>query len=228
MAGGLGTRLRPLTEECPKPLIKVGGQPILQTVLEGFRAQGFHKFYISVNYKSEMIEQYFGDGRRWDASIEYLREEKRLGTAGPLSLLPETPESAVLVANGDLLTNLNFARLLSYHTEHRAMATMGVRQYSLQVPYGVIEIDGQCISHIQEKPTEKYFVNAGIYALEPDAVAQIPGKTFYDMPELFEDLIAAGEEVTAFPIQEYWQDIGQPDDLHRAQTDYQTVFASSR
>jgi dTDP-glucose pyrophosphorylase len=226
MAGGLGTRLRPLTNDCPKPLIEVGGQPILQTVLEGFRAQGFHRFYISVNYKSEMIEQHFGDGRRWNVSIEYLREKQRLGTAGALSLLPESPTAPVLVANGDLLTNLNFAQLLTYHTEHRAMATMGIRQYSLEVPYGVIQIDGQWISQIHEKPTEKYFVNAGIYVLEPAAVARIPENTFYDMPELFERLIDVEEKVTAFPIQEYWQDIGQPDDLDRAQTDYETIFAS--
>lgn len=226
MAGGLGTRLRPLTNDCPKPLIKVGGRPILQTVLDGFRAQGFHRFYLSVNYKSCMIEEFFGDGRKWDVSIDYLRETKRLGTAGPLTLLPETPTEPVFVANGDLLTNLNFARLLDYHREQNAVATMGVRQYNLQVPYGVIEINGQRISNIQEKPTEKYFVNAGLYVLEPEAIARIPKNQFFDMPELFEQIIAAGKEAAAFPIQEYWQDIGQPDDLHQAKEDFAEVFAA--
>jgi len=174
MAGGLGTRLHPLTEDRPKPLIEVGGRPILQTVLEGFRRQGFHKFYLSVNYMSWMIEDYFGDGSKWGVSIEYLREDKRLGTAGPLSLLPDSPQHPVLIANGDLLTNLNFTRLLDYHKEQRAKATMGVREYNMQVPYGVIEINGLKISNIQEKPTERYFVNAGLYVLEPDVLEYIP------------------------------------------------------
>lgn len=226
MAGGLGTRLRPLTNDRPKPLIEVGGQPILQTVLDGFRAQGFHQFYLSVNYKSWMIEDFFGDGSKWDISIDYLRETKQLGTAGSLTLLPKNPSVPVLVANGDLLTDLNFARLLDYHREQNAVATMGVRQYNLQVPYGVIEINGQCISNIQEKPTEKYFVNAGLYVLEPEAIAQIPQGQFYDMPELLEKIIAVDKEVAAFPIQEYWQDIGQPDDLNQAKEDFPNVFAA--
>lgn len=224
MAGGLGTRLHPLTEDCPKPLIEVGGRPILQTVLDGFRRQGFHKFYLSVNYMAEMIEEYFGDGSKWGVSIEYLREDKRLGTAGPLSLLPEPPTTPVLIANGDLLTNLNFTRLLDYHTEQKAKATMGVRQYDMQVPYGVIQINGLTISNIKEKPTERYFVNAGLYVLEPDVLDYIPHNEFYDMPTLFDEVLAAGQDVAAFPIREYWQDIGQPDDLHRAMSDYDSVF----
>lgn len=224
MAGGLGTRLHPLTEDRPKPLIEIGGRPILQTVLEGFRQQGFHTFYLAVNYMSWMIEDYFGDGSKWGVTIKYLREDKRLGTAGALSLLPNTPTHPVLVANGDLLTNLNFTRLLDYHTEQKAKATMGVRQYNMQVPYGVIEISGLTISNIQEKPTERYFVNAGLYVLEPDVLEYIPSNEFYDMPELFDQVLSAGQDVAAFPIQEYWQDIGQPGDLDRAMTDYDAVF----
>ncbi|WP_263810683.1 nucleotidyltransferase family protein [Salinibacter pepae] len=224
MAGGLGTRLRPLTEDCPKPLLEVGEQPILETILEGFIAHGFHRFYISVNYMSGMIEDYFGDGSDWDVDITYLHEQKRLGTAGPLSLLPERPEETVIVMNGDLLTKLNFAHLLNFHHEHESTATMCVREHETQVPYGVIETEEQFMTGLEEKPTERYFVNAGIYALEPETLNLIPDGEFFDMTELFEQLVEQKQSVTVFPVREYWQDVGQKEDFRRVNGEYEEVF----
>jgi dTDP-glucose pyrophosphorylase len=224
MAGGLGTRLRPLTEDCPKPLLEVGDQPILETILEGFIAHGFHRFYFSVNYKSGMIEDYFGDGSDWGVDISYVHEDKRLGTAGPLSLLPERPEETMIVMNGDLLTKLNFAHLLDFHREHGAAATMCVREHETQVPYGVIETDDQYMEGIEEKPTERYFVNAGIYVLEPETLDHVPENEFFDMPDLFERIIEEGREATVFPVREYWQDVGRKEDFRRVNGEYEEIF----
>ena len=224
MAGGLGTRLRPLTEDCPKPLLEVGGQPILETILEGFIVHGFHRFYLSVNYKSGMIEDYFGDGSDWSVDITYLHEEQRLGTAGPLSLLPERPDEPLIVMNGDLLTKLNYAHLLDYHRDQDSIATMCVREHETQVPYGVIETEEQRMMGIEEKPTERYFVNAGIYVLEPETLGLVPENEFFDMTELFEDLIDREGEATVFPVREYWQDVGQKEDFRRVNGEYEEVF----
>lgn len=224
MAGGLGTRLRPLTDDCPKPLLEVGDQPILETIIEGFITHGFHRFYLSVNYKSGMIEDYFGDGSDWGVDITYLHEEERLGTAGPLSLLPERPDDSLIVMNGDLLTKLNFAHLLDYHRDQDAIATMCVREHETQVPYGVIETEEQRMTGIEEKPTERYFVNAGIYVLEPETLDLVPENEFFDMTELYESLIEQEAEATVFPVREYWQDVGQKEDFRRANGEYEEVF----
>jgi dTDP-glucose pyrophosphorylase len=224
MAGGLGTRLRPLTEDCPKPLLEVGDQPILETIIEGFVAHGFRRFYLSVNYKSGMIEDYFGDGSDWGVHITYLHEEQRLGTAGPLSLLPEQPDEPLLVMNGDLLTKLNFAYLLDYHRDHNAVATMCVREHETQVPYGVIETEEQRMTGIEEKPVERYFVNAGICVLEPETLDLVPENEFFDMTELFEFVIDQETEVAVFPVREYWQDVGQEEDFRRANGEYEEIF----
>ena len=226
MAGGLGTRLHPLTEDCPKPLLEVGDQPILETILEGFVTHGFHRFYLSVNYKSGMIEDYFGDGSDWGVDITYLHEEQRLGTAGPLALLPERPDEPLVVINGDLLTKLNFAHLLDYHRDQGAVATMCVREHETQVPYGVIATEDQRMTGIEEKPTERYFVNAGIYVLEPETLDLVPENEFFDMPELFEALMDREAEATVFPVREYWQDVGQKEDFRRANGEYKDVFES--
>ncbi|MCS3655567.1 nucleotidyltransferase family protein [Salinibacter ruber] len=224
MAGGLGTRLRPLTEDCPKPLLEVGDKPILETILEGFIAHGFHRFYVSVNYKAGMIEDYFGDGSDWGVDISYVHEEERLGTAGPLSLLPERPSESMIVMNGDLLTKLNYAHLLDFHREHGAAATMCVREHEIQVPYGVIETDDQYMEGIEEKPTERNFVNAGIYVLEPETLDYVPESEFFDMPDLFKRLIDRGKSATVFPVREYWQDVGRKEDFHRVNGEYEEVF----
>lgn len=224
MAGGLGTRLRPITEDCPKPLVEVGGVPILQTILERLSAQGFQDIYLSVNYKADMIENHFGDGSDWDLEITYLREEERRGTAGALSLLPEQPDHPLLVMNGDLLTTLRFGGLIDFHRKQSVSGTMCVRGRDVDIPYGVIETNGHEIADIEEKPTDRYFVNAGIYVLEPETLSHVPDGEFYDMTELFQRLVDRGADVTAYPIQEYWRDVGKKKDLDRAQEEFEQVF----
>jgi dTDP-glucose pyrophosphorylase len=220
MAGGLGTRLQPLTDECPKPLLAVGGKPILETILESFAEQGFKRIFLSINYKAEMIRNHFGAGDRWGVQVEYLHESIRLGTAGALSLLPEMPTAPIIVMNGDLLTRTIFDNLLQFHQAQGAAATMAVREYDFQVPYGVVSLNGVRIEAIEEKPVQKFFVNAGIYALSPDVLEHLPAETFFDMPTLFEHLIAAGKTTAAYPLREYWLDIGRLEEFERAQREW--------
>ncbi len=224
MAGGLGSRLRPLTDDCPKPMLKVGNKPLLETILENFMEYGFRRFYISVNYMADVVKEYFGDGSRWGADICYLQEDQKLGTAGALSLLPERTTEPLFVMNGDLLTKVNFSQLLDFHSSHGAGGTMCVREYDFQVPYGVVKIDGHRIAGIDEKPIQRFFVNAGIYVLEPDVLDLIPANTFYDMPSLFEKMIGQKKETAVFPIREYWLDIGQLADYDRANGEFMQVF----
>jgi NDP-sugar pyrophosphorylase family protein len=222
MAGGLGTRLHPLTKECPKPLLKVGEKPILEIILESFAEQGFKQIFLSVNYKAEMIQDYFGEGDRWGVQINYIHEKERLGTAGALSLLPGQPTTPMIVMNGDILTRTSFDSLLKFHEAQNAVATMAVREYDFQVPYGVVRVDGTKIEAIEEKPVQHFFVNAGIYTLSPKALAYIPKNTFFDMPTLFEHLIAANQPTAAYPLREYWIDIGRISDLEKANQGSQT------
>jgi dTDP-glucose pyrophosphorylase len=223
MAGGLGARLRPLTEERPKPMLVIGGRPILETILLNFIESGFHRFYISVNYMAEMVEQHFGDGARWGVEIRYIHEPERMGTAGAVGLLPEKPTAPVIVMNGDLLTKINFASLLDFHLSHVATATMCVREYDLQVPYGVVKLKEHRLLSVEEKPVQRFFVNAGIYVLSPEAMALIP-PSHYDMPALFEKLVAEGRETAVFPIREYWLDIGHLADLEKANGEFGVHF----
>ncbi|MFF2752174.1 nucleotidyltransferase family protein [Psychrobacillus sp. NPDC058041] len=220
MVGGLGSRLRPLTNNIPKPMLHVGNKPILETIIEGFKQNGFTNFILSVNYKKEIIQDYFQDGDAFGVSISYIEEEKRMGTAGALSLLKEKPSNPVFVMNGDLLTQVNFEQLLQFHKESKAVATMCVREYEYQIPYGVIETEGQLLKNITEKPIHRSFVNAGIYVLSPEAFNLIPESKFYDMPDLFNQLMENNMLVSAFPIREYWLDIGRVDDFERANYEY--------
>lgn len=224
MAGGLGTRLRPLTDDCPKPLLRVGNKPLLETIIASFADHGFRKFYICVNYKAEMIEQYFGDGGHFGVEIRYVREEQRMGTAGALTLIEDKPTQPLIVMNGDLLTRVNFQQLLDFHVNHHAQATMCVREYVYQIPYGVVNIQKHRLLGIEEKPQQSCFVNAGIYVLDPDVIDLIPKDTFYDMPDVFTKLISLHCETAVFPIREYWLDIGRMDDFDRANGDYAEVF----
>jgi len=223
MAGGLGARLRPLTEDRPKPMIMIGKRPILETILLNFIEYGFRRFYISVNYKAEMVTDYFGDGSRWGVEISYIKEPERMGTAGAVGLLPEVPTKPVIVMNGDLLTKVNFGSLLDFHAAHAAEATMCVREYDLQVPYGVVKLDDHRLLSVEEKPVHRFFVNAGIYVLSPAALSLIPAG-FYDMPNLFEGLVAQRRETAVFPIREYWMDIGHLSDLEKANGDFDALF----
>ncbi|MBF0454297.1 MAG: nucleotidyltransferase family protein [Magnetococcales bacterium] len=224
MAGGLGSRLGPLTKECPKPLLKVGSKPILELILESYIAHGYHRFYLSVNYKKEMIQDHFGDGSDWGVTIRYLEEEGRLGTAGSLALLPETPTEPFFVMNGDLLTRINFNDILQFHQEHQAKATLCVRKMEQTIPYGVVQTDRHQLLAIEEKPVHSYFVNAGIYLLDPVVLNLLSGANSCDMPDLFRLVIEQGHETAAFPFLDYWLDIGQRGDFHQACQDYTEIF----
>lgn len=220
MAGGFGTRLRPLTNSCPKPLLKVGEKPILELILENFINAGFHRFFISTHYMPELIHEHFSDGSRWGVDIRYVHEEQPLGTGGALGLLPhEEINLPVFMMNGDLLTNLDFGNLLDFHQDHAGIATMCVREYEHRVPYGVIESDGLRVQAMVEKPVFRYFINAGIYLLAPELVRSVQPNTRIDMPTLLERQISMGETVNMFPIHEYWLDIGRMEDFQRAQID---------
>ena len=220
MAGGLGTRLHPLTQETPKPMLNVGGKPILETIIQSFLDQGYVNFFVSLNFKAEVISDYFGDGSKLGASITYLHETTRLGTAGGLSLLPSEVNYPIIVMNGDLLTRISVDALLDFHQRENAVATMVVREDHYQVPYGVVEVDGTQIIDVKEKPTQRHLVNAGIYVLSEQSLANIPKGTYYDMPTHFTKLAADGHRTTAFPLHEYWVDIGRLDELERAQREW--------
>ncbi|WP_312504884.1 nucleotidyltransferase family protein [Lysinibacillus sp.] len=224
MLGGLGTRLRPLTNDIPKPMLKVGNKPILETIIEGFKQYGYTNFIFSVNYKKEVIQEYFQNGEDFDVTIEYVEEDKRMGTAGALSLLKQRPKEPFFVMNGDLLTQINFDQLMQFHIEHQSIATMCVREYEYQIPYGVIETSSTDLIKIKEKPINRSFINAGIYVLSPEAFDYIPVDRFYDMPTLFNQFIEQGKKTSAFPIHEYWLDIGQVDEFKRADNEYTKIF----
>ena len=224
MVGGLGTRLKPLTNTTPKPMLHVGGKPILETIISKFASYGFVNIVLCVNYKSNIIKDYFGDGSKFGVNIEYIFEEKRMGTAGALSLLLKNPDEPFFVMNGDLLTNVNFEHLLNFHLESNATATMCVREYDFQVPFGVVELDDGKIKSIQEKPTHSFFVSAGIYMLSPAVLSHIPKDEFYDMPTLFEKMIEIKEKLVSFPIREYWLDIGRIEEFEKANSEYHEVF----
>ena len=220
MAGGLGTRLHPLTQDTPKPMLNVGGKPILETIIQSFIDQGYVNFFISLNFKAEVISDYFGDGSKLGASITYLHETTRLGTAGGLSLLPSEVKFPIIVMNGDLLTRISVDALVDFHQRENAVATMVVREDHYQVPYGVVEVDGTQIVDVKEKPMQRHLVNAGIYVLSEQSLANIPKDAYYDMPTHFTKLAADGHRTAAFPLHEYWVDIGRLDELERAQREW--------
>lgn len=224
MAGGFGTRLRPLTETVPKVMLKVGSRPILETIMMGFIDHGFSEFYISVYYLADQIREYFGDGSRWGVDIHYVQEDTPLGTGGSLSLLPEHINEPIIMMNGDLLTNVNFNSLLNFHNAKQSVATMCVREYTMEVPYGVIEADNMRITSIVEKPRQKYFVNAGIYVLSPEVFKSVPKQHRQDMPDLFNSLIHMRKNVMMYPVHEYWLDIGRLGDFEQAQSDIIDIF----
>jgi NDP-sugar pyrophosphorylase family protein len=216
MAGGFGKRLRPLTTDLPKPMLPVGGRPIMEHIIEQMKRAGISKINVTTHFMPEKIIEYFGDGRKFGVEVSYLTEETPLGTAGALRLLqPST--YPLLVINGDILTEVDFHALYAFHREHNAVLTIGVRQYDFQVPYGVVENEGLRVLRITEKPSLSFFVNAGIYLLDPAVNECLMGLGRLDMPELVEMLIARGRPVVSFPIREYWLDIGRPGDYEIAQ-----------
>ena len=216
MAGGRGERLRPLTDSIPKPMVKVAGRPILERIVLHLVGSGIRKIFISVNYMAEVIEAHFGDGASFGCSIECLRESTPLGTGGSLSLLPRMPSHPALVLNGDLVTQFDVARMLAFHEEGGYRATVGVHEYSHTVPLGVVELDGERIIQVREKPTQTWQVNAGIYVLDPDLLRRVPADTYFGLPSLIEECLESGEAVGAFHVREDWVDIGHHRELKRA------------
>jgi dTDP-glucose pyrophosphorylase len=216
MAGGVGQRLMPLTEKCPKPMLKLGDRPLLEIILERLVAQGFHRFFIAINYLGDLVKAHFQDGSGLGAEISYLQETSALGTAGALRLLPGIPSEPVIVVNGDVLTSLDFRAMLTFHAEHKASGTMGVREYEFQVPYGVVNVSEHSITAIQEKPVKRHLINGGLYVLNPEVLPLVPKEGRFDMTELFDRIHEKGLNAVAFPIREYWIDIGHVDDLARA------------
>jgi dTDP-glucose pyrophosphorylase len=221
MAGGLGSRLGEMTRETPKPMLKVGDRPILHSIIDNFKQQGFYRFILCVNYKSHVIENYFGDGRGLDVEIVYTKEEKRLGTAGALSLIKFPINHPFFVVNGDVLTTVNYEDFLDFHTIQKSEATMCVKKFSFDIPYATINFDERhSIIGLQEKPSYEYYVNTGMYILNPSVLSNIPENTFYDMPTLFDEMLQKKTTTKVFKIDEYWLDIGRPDDFDKAKLIY--------
>lgn len=223
MAGGLGKRLRPLTNDCPKPMLPIAGRPLLDRIIERFKKLGFRTFFISVNYLGHQIEEYFGSGARHGVSISYLREDKKLGTGGSLSLLPKNMNSPIIVMNGDLITEFDFRRLIESHEATGAIATMCTREHRTSIPFGVVEHDGNVYKEVVEKPTIVHQINAGVYCISKAALDFVPTEQFYDMPSLFTDLIKAEQHCSVHKISDEWYDIGSLAEYERAQS----LFASS-
>lgn len=225
MAGGFGTRLKPLTDNCPKPMLKIGNKPILETVIRSFVRAGFKNLYISTHYMPEVIRDYFAEGDDFGAKVHYVHEDIPLGTGGALGLLPEglSDQLPLIMMNGDVLTNVDFERMLKFHNESNADATICVREYDYQIPYGVITGDGSKIVSMEEKPVHHFFVNAGIYVISPKIFKNVPKNYRIDMPSLLEQHMLKNDEVLMFPIHEYWLDIGRMDDFKRAQADIHSL-----
>ena len=223
MAGGKGMRLRPLTKNIPKPMLKVGNKPILEIIVEKFKESGYKNFVICVNYKSKIITNYFGDGTKFGVKIRYIKEKKRMGTAGALSLFEKKPQEPFFVINGDLLTNLNFNKMLDFHILHNSKATMCITECNINSPFGEVRLNNEDIKSIEEKPIRKVFVNAGVYILDPSCINLIP-KKFYDMTTLFKKIISKKLKTISFPLGEYWLDIGRLNDFKKANDEYNFKF----
>lgn len=213
MAGGRGTRLHPHTENCPKPLLPVAGKPMLEHIIERAKLEGFSHFVLATHYLGQMIEDYFGNGERFGVQIDYLREQSPLGTAGALSLLNPRPSSPFVVTNGDVITDIRYRELLDFHIRYNAAATMAVRVHEWQHPFGVVQTKGVEIVGFEEKPVARSHINAGVYALAPEALSVLSADTRCDMPSLFERLQAQAKRTVAYPMHEPWLDVGRPDDL---------------
>lgn len=219
MAGGFGTRLRPLTDKCPKPMLPIGGKPLLDTIILSLKEQGFYRFYISTHYLPEVIQNYFGNGEKFDIQIQYVHESEPLGTGGALSLLPpQEVNLPFIVINGDVLTNMNFSKLIDFHISQNAVATMCVREFQYQIPYGVVNSEQNNIKSMTEKPSYYFDINTGIYVISPELLAQVEAQ-FIGMPTILEQQISKAQKVASYPLHEYWLDIGHMEDYNRAQRD---------
>jgi NDP-sugar pyrophosphorylase family protein len=219
MAGGMGTRLLPHTKKCPKPMLHVAGKPMLEHIIDRAKLEGFNHFVLAIHYLGHVIEAYFGNGERFGVQIDYLREDLPLGTAGALGLLNPLPNSAFVVTNSDVITDIRYGELLNFHTRHAAAATMAVRAHEWQHPFGVVQTQGVEIVGFEEKPIARSYINAGVYALDPAALNVLDAYAHCDMPTLFERLQARAQRTVAYPMHEPWIDVGKPDDLVTARSD---------
>lgn len=219
MAGGLGSRLGSLTKETPKPMLKIAGKPIIQHIIELFRDQGFGKFIVCVNYKKEIIESYLGDGKKFGVNIDYVYENKRMGTAGALTLIEQDMSDSFFVVNADVITSMDFESLLQFHESNESLATMCVKKYQHEVPYGVVNVSNKQLVSIEEKPKLNFFINAGIYLLSRETLKYIPKLEFFDMPELFKSLKKNEFDVFTYENENYWIDIGEREQLLKANLD---------
>lgn len=219
MAGGLGTRLKDLTKEIPKPMLKVGQDPILHHIINNFKRYGYNKIIITVNYKANIIENYFQDGYAYGVKISYIREKERLGTAGGIKLAQDYLAKPFFVINGDVFTNLNVDNMMQYHLKNKFDLTIAVRQYTYKIPYGVIEANEKMVINIKEKPEEEYLINGGIYCLNPEVIELIPDEQYYEITDLINDCIEKGLKVGYYEIEEYWMDIGRLEDYYKVNDD---------
>lgn len=220
MAGGRGERMLPYTKDCPKPMLHVSGKPMLQHIIEKAKLQGFKNFIISTNYLGDTIKDYFRDGKNLDVNIQYVDEKIPLGTAGSLSLISNVVKGSIIVVNGDVLSGVNYADMLDFHDIHQAFATMALREYEWQNPFGVVTLNGVNIIKIEEKPVIKSHVNAGIYVLNRGALDLLRSDCYCDMPTLFDKMKDECKKIIAYPIHEKWLDVGRPDDLFKANNEY--------
>jgi dTDP-glucose pyrophosphorylase len=220
MAGGRGTRLGEHTQDCPKPLLPVGGKPMLEHIIERAKSEGFKEFVLAIHYLGHMIEDYFGDGRKLNINIQYLREKSPLGTAGALGLFLDRPTDAFLVTNGDVLTDIRYSEILDFHIRHCATATMAVRLHEWQHPFGVVKTSGVDIVGFEEKPVARSHINAGIYVLEPNVLDFIGADEHCDMPSLFERMQEKQARTIVYPMHEPWLDVGRPSDLEKARKEF--------
>lgn len=218
MAGGEGMRLRPITDKIPKPMVDIGGVPLLERQIQRLAKAGLTRIYLSVNYLSKVIEDHFGDGSCFGLEIRYLREQEKLGTGGALALLPEKPKAPIVVMNGDILTTSDFSSLNAFHCSHGAEITVAAVDYCVHIPFGVVQNSGSYVTGLVEKPTQRFLCNAGIYALAPSALEQLPQAGAFNMTDLIDRCLAAGKPVAVFPVHEYWSDIGTPADLDKARS----------
>jgi len=216
MAGGEGRRLRPFTDVRPKPMMEVAGRPILERIVLHLVGFGIKRIFLSVNYLAHMIREHFGCGERFGCAIEYLHESEPLGSGGALSLLPTGIEHPLLVMNGDLVSQFDVSRMLEQHRREQADATLAARHHQVDIPFGVLEVDGQCLTRLTEKPSAQYLINAGIYVLNPGVLDDIPRGRFYPLTDLFDGLLKQGRRVSVYRIEEDWIDVGRREDLSRA------------
>lgn len=228
MAGGLGTRLKDLTKEIPKPMLKVGQDPMLYHIINNFKQYGYNKILLSVNYKAEIIENYFQDGFAYGVKINYIKENKRLGTAGGIKLAEDYIEKPFFVINGDIFTNLNVENMMKFHIDNRFDITIGTRKHSFQIPYGVIEVENNNIKEIREKPVINYLINGGVYCLNPDLIKYIPEDEYFEITDLINICIEKGKKVGSFQIEDYWMDIGKLEDYNRINQDIYDLISCDK